>query len=452
MDLINKFLASNNNKKIKLHVIGDCMVDEDYHVKVTRISPESPNVCVMESETDKPVSSPGGAANICNQLKHFNTDLLLVGFIDDEAECIYRKVGLKKFVGLSRDFGIPVPDFRIPRKKRYLEDGIQVGNRWDVQSKRRQFDGLHQLLVNLYRSHASEADVVIMSDYNKGVFDGVNFTVKAPVIVDPKKLPLERWQGCTVFKPNAAEAENLSGLTDWKQQCDYFIKTLNCKSVVITQGRKGVVGKDQDYFEHYCQRANSHHVVGAGDCFVGVLALAIGHGFSVSEAAFIANEASYVYVNGNFSLWNLQKQSKYVTPEFFAERDYKLVMSNGAWDIIHCGHLECLKFAKSKGDKLVVAVNSDSSIKRLKGHNRPVVPLNERMEMLAALEFVDYVVSFEEDTPYNLIQTIKPDVLVKGADWQGNAVGADIVPEVYYAPLVEDHSTTNIINKIRMLT
>lgn len=308
---------------------------------------------------------------------------------------------------------------------------------------------------------SSEIKVFILSDYDKGVFPNSMYSLPKNVItiVDPKNPPLAKWKGCTVFKPNAVEAFRLSdGLTDWKDQCDYFQDKLECQSVVITMNGNGVVGKSNgSYFEHHpIQRIEARKTSGAGDCFVGVLAVAIAHGMSVSDASSVAYEAGALFVQQHsrnpITPWALQKQSKFINVEDLENRNYKLVMTNGCFDILHSGHLESLRFAKSKGDKLLVAVNSDESVKRFKGEKRPVISLHERMEMLAALEFVDFVISFNEDSPYDLIKAIRPEVLVKGADWKdkGGIVGGDLVKETFFVPLVEDRSTTNIIEKLNI--
>lgn len=187
-----------------------------------------------------------------------------------------------------------------------------------------------------------------------------------------------------------------------------------------------------------------------------MLALAVAHNFPVPQAAKIAYEAGSLFVQqvqrGPITPWQLQKKSKFIRSEDLKNRDYKLVFTNGCFDILHAGHLESLRFAKSKGDKLVVGVNSDASVSRLKGPKRPVVPLNERMEMLAALETVDYVISFDEDSPHELVKQIAPDVLIKGADWAHRPIaGSEFVKEVCFVPLVEDRLTTNIIEKIKEL-
>lgn len=454
MRVIGEFLSKVAENKLCVYVVGDSVLDEYYSVKVTRIDPASPAHCVMLSSDEEPAEQlPGGAANICYQLKHFNADIRLVSWLDHFSKMVFAQHGVN-FQGII----LPV-NCQIPRKRRFYDGEHQVGDRWDIEKPYCGLDDIsvyQQILSEKCKGHP---DAIILSDYNKGVF-AHNFTnynhTDAPTIVDPKKGPLCKWKGCTVFKPNAAEAFELSGSkTDWKDQCSYFKKELGCKAVVITQGGSGVVGLAEDFFEYHPTKFSpAGRLIGAGDCFIGVLALAYAHKFPIDQAAIIAFEAGSLYVQtkGSITPWGLQKQSKFVKPCDLRNRNFKLTVANGCYDILHAGHLETLRYAKLTADKLVVAVNSDESVKRLKGPERPVVSLNDRMEMLAALECVDYVVSFEEDTPLEVIKEIQPDYLVKGEDWKGKeVVGAKLVKEVFYVPLVKDKSTTGLVNKLNTL-
>jgi D-beta-D-heptose 7-phosphate kinase/D-beta-D-heptose 1-phosphate adenosyltransferase len=301
-------------------------------------------------------------------------------------------------------------------------------------------------------------DVVIFSDYDKGFFASelpwlLEKYHNAITIVDPKKGPLHKWRGCTIFKPNKKEAEDLTGKTKWREQAKHLQNELDCESVVITDGGKKVSGVYKDQF--FCFKPDNQveveSVIGAGDTFCVFLALAVGHGFTVPEAAEIAWTAGSVYVQNNLNRPIVPAELSsdgIVAPEDLVSRDFKLVFTNGCFDLIHEGHLQTLQFAREKGDKLVVALNSDDSVKRLKGDDRPVKSLSQRLAVVAALQMVDFVVSFEEDTPFEVIKKIKPDVLVKGADYKKEEiVGADIVPEVFTAPLIPDVSTTALISR-----
>lgn len=463
MELLQRFAESldKNHKAIFIHVIGDSLLDEDYQVKVSRISPECPNVNILLSEDDIPFRRfPGGAANVCYQLSNFNIISRLFTFIDQESYQVIRNHGVKYWGSMS----LP-KDHYIPRKKRFYEKGFQVVARRDIERVKYGLDeatlrSLQAELCKNWLAFQVEPDVIIFSDYNKGIFSGDFklswFDTKAITIVDPKAAPLDRWRGCTVFKPNAKEADILSGLKDWKEQCDFFQRKLRCRSVIITQEGDGVVGKEEDYFEYRPNHAiKPLDIIGAGDCFIGVLALALAHGFNVTEAAQIAFHGGMMYVQqkqrGIFGPWSFHSSGKILKNyEFLKNREYKLVFTNGCFDIIHSGHLHTLEFARNKGDKLIAAVNSDESVKRLKGDTRPILCLSERMKLLAALDCVDFVVSFDEDTPQKLIEDLRPDVLVKGSDWMGKEVaGADYVKEVCYIPLIEGYSTSAIINKIK---
>ena len=195
-------------------------------------------------------------------------------------------------------------------------------------------------------------------------------------------------------------------------------------------------------------------VIGAGDCFMAFLAMSVGLNMDLLDCLSISFEAGTNYVANRYNKplnpSDFFVKEKIVTnPAVLKNRDFDLVWSNGCYDIMHSGHVNSLKYAKRLGSKLCVGVNSDESIKRLKGDNRPIIPLKERLEMLKALDCVDFIVVLEDDFPQKTIEQIKPDVLVKGADWEGkNVAGADIVKKVEYFPLVEGLSTTNIIEKI----
>ncbi len=465
MNALNELLVKNSERRVSVHVIGDSMIDCAYQGKVTRVSPDSPNINVFRTTTASPTEVfPGGAANVCYLLKNFNADATLFSWVDVNGYQWFSNAGLQLNGLVLRE------DLPFPVKHRFWDGDIQVGLRWDVEETDYTKEGWDEVRTRTRKliMDSANPDIIILSDYDKGMFVD-ELSIKSlsyylpgvPIIIDPKKGPVSKWASirCTVFKPNSVEAIELSdGETDRYKQCDYFQRKVKCESVLITDQGKGVYGKYEGrYFEytpkHYI---SAHKTIGAGDCFVSVLAVAMAHGIPLDRAAEVAFEAGARYVQQQsrepITLWQLQKQSKFVMPEELTSRNHKLVFTNGCFDILHTGHLESLRFAKSKGDKLVVAVNSDASVSRLKGPKRPVVPLEDRMEMLAALECVDYVVSFDQNDPQELIETIRPDVLIKGEDWKDKVVaGSDVVKEVCFVPLVHDRSTTNMIEKIRKL-
>lgn len=451
MILLKRFLQKNREKRLNIHCVGDAMIDEYYDVKVNRISPEFP-MPIMWSSHDKPLRRPGGVANAAYQFKHFNTDVVLFSFCDSLGAEVFKDHELYWKTPYNVAASLPV-------KRRFLDNGIQVV-RHDIESPLCGLDehsidfGVEVLAKQIEAS--PQPDIAILSDYNKGIFSSEETNLLhcyhgVKTIVDPKRGPLSRWKGCTIFKPNAKEAIEFTGRTQWREQAKHLENALECEAVVITFGGDRVAGVWKgDFFDFRPTKSVLvESVVGAGDCFGAFFAMAIGHGFTIPEAAEIAWNAGAIYVQNRRNRPIVPAELSpdgIVQPEDLVNRDFKLVFTNGCFDLIHEGHLATLSFAKEKGEKLVVALNSDESVQRLKGPNRPVKPLEQRMAVMASLKMVDYVVSFDEDTPLELIKRIKPDVLVKGGDYKtSEIVGVDIVPEVFRAPFIKGHSVTRLL-------
>lgn len=469
MELMHDFLSKIRKRKLKIHCVGDAMIDEYYKGHVNRISPEFP-MSVMTSDDDKPIRRPGGAANVAHQFRHFNADAWLVAYTDAVLKSVLKEHDIKH----AECPNISYYGGRVPVKKRFWHDTVQV-HRWDIEKPLygmadKWLDGLEPMVIENWLKLPAP-DVVVLSDYDKGVFSDARFwmdyasSLGVPTIVDPKRGPASRWRRCTVFKPNAKEARDISGKRDWKDQCHHFVAETDCDHVVITCGGDGVKGWSRDVSTGFNTRLETgefweftpdstvkvESVIGAGDCFVAMLALAVGHGFYMKNACEIAFRAGAVYVQNNMNRPIVPGElaaDKIVEPEDLASRDFKLVFTNGCFDILHAGHLRTLTEAKKRGDKLVVALNTDASVKRLKGESRPVNCLANRLEVMSHLGVVDYVMFFDEDTPLEVIKRCQPDVLVKGGDYQiENIVGHDIVKEVYTVPVVEGLSTTAILQK-----
>lgn len=253
-----------------------------------------------------------------------------------------------------------------------------------------------------------------------------------------------------MIKPNYSEACALTGESNLEKQYDLIKQITNAKEIMITLGGNGVYSKN---FEYKPKEINEspNSVIGAGDCFMAFAAMAMAHDFMPHEVSEIAFEMGALYVQDKHNLpitiskileKHAPEEAKYISPDL--PRDYSLCFTNGCFDILHRGHIETLKFAKSKAEKLVVAVNTDESVARLKP-GRPINKLADRMAVIANLECVDYVVPFAEDTPYELIKKLKPDVLIKGGDYDpASIIGADLVDKVFIAPMIPNLSTTKI--------
>lgn len=422
----------------KIAFIGDILLDIYAYGKVNRISPEFP-VPLLKSNNIQEFC-PGGVANTANQLKHFNAECHLYGFVDSEA--------VKYIPNSDRCAFIKG---KIPRKWRFYDEDFPL-LRWDVESDSYYEEDLEEYRNLLYGKFIQETyDMVVISDYKKGVFDE-NLAKKIisycnekniKTIVDSKN-PLKFWKNCWLFKPNHAEAELFTGEKDVERQIKILKKELKCKNVLITQSGNGVTGiENKNPFSYQpALKTEVLSTIGAGDAFSAILAFNLANNKSLPESVHYAFEAGAEYVRA--------KHNKPITPYALNKRfnsiDAKivsleellylkdvlnkpLVFTNGVFDLgLTAGHVQYLQESKKHG-LLIVALNSDKSVQRLKGDNRPIWPLEERMKVVAALESVDFVISFDEDTPIKLIEAIKPNLITKGGDYKAkNVAGYGLCP------------------------
>lgn len=456
--LIDNLYSKIISNQKQITVVGDSMIDEYYQVTSNRISPEFP-IPVLKSNFELPNKIvPGGAANVIRQLENVNVKAKLVSIIDSYGYDAFNK-------DINVDYCVNCWNAKIPIKKRFYHEDFPLV-RWDCETENfnLNIDDHQEAIKNII---IPKSDIIIFSDYDKGMFrtDWHKKHIKNNItIVDPKNGPASKWKHCTVFKPNINEAKAISGKKDPKDQMKYFFDIIKCKAVIITEsGNKiyGAVESVENYFELKPQHKeiDVRSVIGAGDCFTAFLALSYAHKFKLEDCASIAFNAGLSYVRNihNESLTilelleNTEDFDKIIqTPDILSQRKSKLVFTNGCFDILHEGHIQTLRHAKSCGEKLVVGINSDASVKKLKGKDRPVNNLMQRMKVVSQLNFVDYVVGFNEETPYEIIKKIKPCVLVKGGDYKKNeVVGHDLVKEVVISSYLPNTSTTNIINKLK---
>jgi D-beta-D-heptose 7-phosphate kinase / D-beta-D-heptose 1-phosphate adenosyltransferase len=451
-----EFIKRNYERCARIAVVGDGMIDADYKVLASsRINPEGP-IPLWQSSAHENSRRPGGAARVAHLMKNFNVEIRYFGIINKELAAILENSEINPQHSV-------ITDCVVPTKNRFY-DGDTALVRWDVELPNY---GLGEDELESHRKVLRQkllefsADVVIFSDYGKGVFDRqtnwINYSGNALTIVDPKSPPVERWAGCHVFKPNAKEAFDLSGTDKWHEQCAYFRKHLGCTGVVVTNSGSGLYGTvdHREFVYRPKTKYNAKSVVGAGDAFTGILALCQAHCLDIVESTKIAWRCANKYVS------NVQNspltpheilavfEHKVVEPRWLRYRHFNLIFTNGVFDLLHSSHIALLKQARSMGDKLVVAINSDNSVKQLKGQHRPIQPLEERIKMLSAFDFVDYIIPFEEPTPYNLIKEILPDMIVKGGDWKVEEIaGHDLAP-VTLIPYENGYSTTSLIEKIQ---
>ena len=458
-------------------VIGDVMLDRYWHGPTSRISPEAP-VPVVKVEGDE--FRPGGAANVALNAAALGVGTTLVGLVGDDADADMLGERLASR-GVTCEL-VAVPGSRTITKLRVVSKHQQL-IRLDFEDGFPICDG--EAIRD--RCHASLAGVgaLVLSDYAKGALrDAATLIHLAkergiPVVVDPKGKDFERYRGATLLTPNQSEFEAVAGPA--RDEADLVAKgealrdVLDLTALLITRSEKGMTLLERGCPPlHLPTRAREvFDVTGAGDTVVAVLAAGLAAGQSMGDAVALANLAAGVVVGklGTATVSpaelaaamekHLPVQRGVVGEETLLAlvararaAGERVVMTNGCFDILHAGHVDYLQRARALGDRLIVAVNDDASVRRLKGETRPVNPLSARMAVLAALAAVDWVVPFSEDTPECLICAVLPDLLVKGGDYQPEQVaGGDCVKaaggRLEILPFLDGHSTTSLIDAIR---
>ena len=464
---------------VNIVVIGDLMLDRYWHGSTSRISPEAPVPVVHVGEIEE---RPGGAGNVALNIARLGGQCQLMGLTgDDEAadalqkqlqqsqvECHFTRLANKSTITklrvLSRHQQLIRLDF---------EDGFDSA---DVQK-----------ISSFYAQQIQQADVVICSDYGKGGLSDIEHIIQLardagkPVLVDPKGSDFSKYKNANLITPNLSEFEAVVGTCKTDDELvkkgKALCEKLNLGGLLITRSERGMTLLEKNQLPvHIPTHAQDvFDVTGAGDTVIAVFAAALAAGKNMSEATSLANLAAGVVVGklGTASVTRAelkQVASQLSLPDvkhgLFEENELQnivsncqlqgenIVMTNGCFDILHAGHVAYLEQARKLGDRLIVAVNSDDSVKRLKGESRPVNTLAHRMVVLAALSCVDWVVAFSEDTPERLICKLLPNVLVKGGDYTVDKIaGARCVLEnngdVKILQFVDDCSTSKIIEKIQ---
>jgi len=476
--------------QLRVLCVGDVMLDRFVEGSVQRISPESPVPIVLRGETS---SVPGGAANVGRNISALGGRCTLIGAVGDDLIGQELRVLL---AACGRVDPVLVVDAARPtiEKVRYVAQGQHM-LRVDREVPGDVSGQAAQAIIDEVAARIAGHDVLVLSDYAKGVLtDAVIAGVIAqarragvPVVVDPKSARLARYNGATLVTPNAKETMEATGIAivedvDAERAGAMALADAEIGAMLITRAGRGMslVSRDGETAHLPASAREVFDVVGAGDTVVATLALCLGGGMALADAARIANAAAGLVVgkHGTATVTRseladelvrlsrtglVSSQLKVVSAPRAAtlraqwEREGLTVgFTNGCFDILHVGHIQILEFARSQCDRLIVAVNDDASVRRLKGPTRPINHEADRAQILGAFGFVDAVTVFSEDTPYELIEALQPDVLVKGSDYAiEQVVGHDIVQRrggrVVTFDLVPGRSTSNIIARTQGL-
>jgi D-beta-D-heptose 7-phosphate kinase/D-beta-D-heptose 1-phosphate adenosyltransferase len=460
-------------------VAGDAMLDEYWFGDTDRISPEAPVPVVKTRGTE---SRPGGAANVALNLAVLGAHATLCAVVGADEQARQLRATLEA-AGVTAAF-VVAPGAKTSHKLRVLarsQQLIRLDAEDDLSGGGEDFD-------KLFAEHVARSDSVILSDYGKGTLARVAELITRcrrlgkPVLIDPKGTDFGRYRGATVLTPNQSEFLAVVGVckdeATFHSRGESLRAQLEFDALLVTRGSKGMTLFRASHapLTLPAQAREVFDVTGAGDTVIATMAAALAAERGYEEAAALANLAAGVVIAKigvasvspselRFALHRRGSGGRGVlTLEDLAgvvgeakARGERVVMTNGCFDILHAGHVAYLEEAKSLGDRLVVAVNDDESVRRLKGPERPIVPLADRMSVLAGLAAVDWVVPFAEDTPLRVIERIVPDTLVKGGDWRPDEiVGSDVVlrsgGEVRSLQFKPGRSTTNVIAAIRKAT
>lgn len=450
------------------------MLDEYLFGRADRLSPEKPVPVVTFERRDL---YPGGAGNVVRNLGALGCEPVLISLVgDDETgrECRARLVA----EGFT-DAGLVLEPRRPTPHKLRVHAGQHALVRIDYEDPEGASGGASRALLDAIERLAPGCDAAIVSDYRKGTVsaEGVKLLAAraggSPVVADPKGGDSERYRGAGYLVPNESELSELTGGPWDDAVAESLRRRLGLTALVLTRSERGIrVYSGGPPRDHAARAREVFDVTGAGDTFAAVFTAMLAEGHPVDLAARGANLAAGVKVRkvGTATVtWSeveaelgrelpraekrLELPAAAATAAERRRRGQTVVFTNGCFDLLHAGHIRYLKASREMGDCLIVGLNSDASVRRLKGEGRPILDQKERTEILSALSFVDHVVVFDEDTPLRLIESIRPDVLTKGADYEpGQVVGADVVRayggRVELIELVEGKSTTGIIGRI----
>ncbi len=474
-------------EKKRLVVIGDVMLDEHIWCDVERISPEAP---VPVAKVKNITHVPGGAANVANNIAGMGGHVYLVGLIGVDHSADVLKEKLQEQL-ISTDWLITAADRPTITKTRIIAHSQQVV-RVDKEDNRPIDPIFQSQIIAKIEANIASIDGIILSDYGKGLLSDnlVQSLIqlarhhKKIIAIDPKGKQFDKYKGATLITPNRKEAQEAIGMLLPDERLiqlegEKLRNKLQLSYLLITRSEEGMsLFIDSEYAHIPTVAREVYDVSGAGDTVIAVMTLALASGLSPQQSAELANIAAGVVVAkvGTVAInrdelrralvenkqvdhpWQRKIIDSLHCEALMAElhRNGKnIVSTNGTFDILHIGHTRYLAEAKKMGDILVVGVNSDASVKRYKSPDRPINPLADRMEILANLEMIDYVVMFDEDTPNRLLEKIKPTIHVKGGDYDIEKLPETAVVRKYHGEVrtvqfVEGKSTTNVINKMQI--
>jgi D-beta-D-heptose 7-phosphate kinase/D-beta-D-heptose 1-phosphate adenosyltransferase len=451
-------------------IVGDIMIDINYISEVKRNAPEAdiPIYNILEVHYKL-----GGASNVANNLNNLDKNTILLSIVGNDhyaekTKCLLDEKNIKNMLFIDNDR-------KTTQKHRiFLNDKLHV--RYDIEDTNDISVDFSDKLFE-YISSVENLESIIISDYDKGLITDslckriIKYSNEKNILtfIDPKIKNCSKYSGCFLFKPNQHEAEIISNETTTDNILTKIKHIINCNNILLTRGSEGMILNDNNNKIQHDRIVKLVDVTGAGDIVMAVLVYSYKKYNDLLLSSKIANYVAGKSVGyiGNYEISENDINEYFISVEQtltfdkiifdnehnkinLLSKNKNIVFTNGCFDILHSAHIELLKFAKSQGDILVVGLNSDESIKRLKGDKRPINDIYERSKILSLFDFIDFIIVFNDDTPLNIIKLLKPDILVKGSDYNmENIVGKEVVKNIIFFNLIKNKSSTRIINKIK---
>ena len=478
-----------SNENVNVIVIGDLMIDVYHTSEIKRNAPEDIKIPIHNIIDNN--YKLGGACNVAYNLHSLGTSVELLGVVGDdvygkqiEKMICDSKLKHKLFIDVSR---------KTTQKNRILYND-EFKCRFDVENTHDIPLTIQDEILN-HIKNSQNIHAIVISDYDKGVVTMelcqsiISYSNHNDILtfIDPKLNNYHKYKNCFLFKPNLFEAEKITNETNVDKMVTIIHNEIKCKNVLITLGEQGMIFSQNNNNNlinkiHNIQHKkiiNKKDVTGAGDIVLSVLVHMYIISKNLLESCHVANYVAgkSVGVVGNYTVNPLDIDEYYKTMSYQNKDnvngtngnskilyDYEydkiielsskknIVFTNGCFDILHSAHIKCLQFCKNQGDILVVGLNSDESIKQIKGPDRPINNIDERSTMLSLFDFIDYIIIFSEKTPYNILKLLKPLKMIKGSDYKiENIIGSEFANEVLLFNYVENKSSTRIIDKIKKI-
>jgi len=456
-------------------IIGDIMLDVNFISKIERNAPEA-NIPIYKVEEKNYIL--GGAANVAQNLNYLKCNIELISVVgDDDCATHIKSLLTKKQIPNT----LFVDKTRNTIQKNRIFVNNQLVTRYDIEDIHnisQEFENkiiIHmENIITEYILKGEKIDAVVISDYNKGIITPIlcekiiHYCIDNNIytFVDPKTKNIEKYKNCFCFKPNLTEGEIISGEKEIDNIFTKIRNTLNPNHVILTCGSKGIyVNNIENHIQHK-KNIDVVDVTGAGDIVLCVLVYVFLQKKDMLLATEIANHIAGKSVasvgNYNISLKDISESYEIINDKIIFDYEIEkiqvlsnqpnLVFTNGCFDIIHSAHIQNLQFAKRQGEYLVVGLNSDSSVKRIKGQERPINNEEERSKLLSLFDFVDYVIIFNDDTPLSLLNLLRPTTLVKGSDYKKeDIIGSEYAERVILFDYIDGKSSSRVINKIQTI-